>query len=347
MSTSVTIPLDTLTRLTQDLFVRAGMSESDAATLAEALIWANLRGVDTHGISRVPWYADLIKKGLLNPKPKLSLRKETAATVSIDADRASGPVAMRFAAGHAVRKAREAGACFAVVAHTTHTAALGFYARDIARQGCAALIAAASLPMMPYHGSAASSVSTSPLCIAVPRGQGEPLVLDIATSVISFGKLMLMKKAGKPLEPGWAIDASGAPTTDSAAAVMPLPLGGPKGAGLSLMIECLASLLADNPILSNVLDGSDTVHRQNALILAIDIAAFVELDTFQANVDLLVAGLKATPLGIGFSEILMPGERGDREMDVRRRTGIPVPAAAFADFRRVATEFGVAVPERF
>jgi ureidoglycolate dehydrogenase (NAD+) len=347
MSTFVTIPPDTLTRLTQDLFVRAGMSESDAATLAEALIWANLRGVDTHGISRVPWYADLIKKGVLNPKPKLSLRKETGATVSIDADRASGPVAMRFAAGHAVRKAREAGAGFAVVAHTTHTAALGFYARDIARHGCAALIAAASIPMMPYHGSAASSVSTSPFCIAVPRGQGEPLVLDIATSVISFGKLMLMKKAGKPLEPGWAIDASGAPTTDSATAVMPLPLGGPKGAGLSLMIECLASLLADNPILSKVLDGSDTVHRQNALILAIDIAAFVELDTFQANVDLLVAGLKATPLGVGFSEILMPGERGDREMDVRRRTGIPVPAAAFADFRRVAAEFGVVVPERF
>jgi ureidoglycolate dehydrogenase (NAD+) len=347
MSTSVTIPPDTLTRLTQDLFARAGMSGADAATLAEALIWANLRGVDSHGISRVPWYADMIRKGVLNPKPQLSVCKETAATVSIDADRASGPIAMRFAAGHAVRKAREAGAGFAVVARTTHTAALGFYARDIARQGCAALIAAASLPMMPYHGSGTASVSTSPFCIAVPRGQGEPLVLDIATSVISFGKLMLMKKAGKALEPGWAIDAAGAPTTDPAAAVMPLPLGGPKGAGLSLMIECLTSLLTDNPILAKVLDGTDTVHRQNALILAIDIAAFVELDAFCANVDHLVTAIKGTPLGVGFNEILMPGERGDREMDKRRAAGIPVPAAAFAEFRRVATEFGVAVPESF
>lgn len=347
MSTAVTIPPDTLTHLTQDLFVRAGMPESDAATLAEALIWANLRGVDSHGISRVPWYADMIRKGVLNPKPQLRVRQETGATVSVDADRASGPVAMRFAAGHAVRKAREAGAGFALVARTTHTAALGFYARDIARQGCAALIAAASIPAMPYHGSGKASVSTSPFCVAVPRGEGEPLVLDIATSVISFGKLMLMKKAGKLLEPGWAIDAAGAPTTDSAAAVMPLPLGGPKGAGLSLMIECLTSLLAGNPILAKVLDGTETVHRQNAMILAVDIAAFVELDAFRANVDHLVAAITGTPLGAGFSEILMPGERGDRETEVRRRTGIPVPAAAFADFRRVATELGVTVPERF
>jgi len=347
MSKFVTIPPDTLTRLSQDLFVGAGMPAADAATLAEALIWANLRGVDSHGISRVPWYADMIRKGVLNPKPKLSVRKETGATVSIEADRASGPVAMRFAVGHAVRKAREAGAGFALVAGTTHTAALGFYARDIARQGCAALIAAASVPIMPYHGSAASSVSTSPFCIAVPRRQTEPLVLDIATSVISFGKLMLMKKAGKPLEPGWAIDAAGAPTTDPAAAVMPLPLGGPKGAGLSLMIECLASLLADNPILTKVLDGTDTVHRQNALILALDIAAFVDLEVFKTNVDQLAAAIKATPLAAGFAEILMPGERGDRETEVRRRTGIPMPAADFADFRRVATQLGVTVPESF
>jgi LDH2 family malate/lactate/ureidoglycolate dehydrogenase len=99
--------------------------------------------------------------------------------------------------------------------------------------------------------------------------------------------------------------------------------------------------------LAKVLDGTDTVHRQNALILAIDIAAFVELDAFCANVDHLVTAIKGTPLGVGFNEILMPGERGDREMDKRRAAGIPVPAAAFAEFRRVATEFGVAVPESF
>jgi len=337
------VDAEALTRFASDIFARAGLPKADAAIVAEVLVWANLRGVDTHGVMRVPRYVDLIQNGDMNPRPAIRIRTETPASVLIEADRAAGPVAMMRGVSEALRKARGAGIGLALVRATTHTAALGYYSLAIAREGMAGIALAGSWPNVVYHGSRAAGVSTSPISIAVPGG--EPVVLDMATSIVSMGKLNQAKKSGKPIPEGWALDAEGRPTTDPQAAQTPLPMGGAKGSGLSFMVECLASLIASNPLLAESLEGTPagSRHRQNGFVLAIDLAQFGDPRGFRQEVDRLVKGLKALPRAAHTEEILMPGERGRRTLEQRMREGIPIPRAVRDELDALAERIGVAM----
>ncbi len=194
-----TAPAEGLKRFATDVFARVGLPKSDAAVVADVLVWANLRGVDTHGVMRIPRYVDLVETGDMNPRPEIVVRTETPASVLIEADRAAGPVAMMRAMAEALRKARDAGVGLALVRATTHTAALGYYTLAAAREGMAAIALAASWPNVVYHGTRAAGVSTSPISIAVPGP--EPVVLDMATSVVSMGKLNQAKRTGGPVSP--------------------------------------------------------------------------------------------------------------------------------------------------
>jgi ureidoglycolate dehydrogenase (NAD+) len=336
---------DALHQFARDVFTRLGTSAEHATTIADALVWANSRGVDSHGVTRIPRYVELIERGDVNPTPTLTARVETAATVLIEADRAPGPVAMTTAMAAAVRKARDVGVGVALVRATTHTGAIGYYTRQGARDGMAALAVSASTPFMAYHGARAASVSTNPLSIAIPRGEGEPLLLDMATSVVAMGRLLQAKRAGQPIPAGWALDRHGTPTTDPRTAEIPLPLGGPKGAGLSLMIECLTSLVVGNPVIAEALEdtAAGRQHRQNALTLAIDVARFGDPAAFHREVRRLVTILKAQPRDPDVAEILMPGERGARTAERRRRDGIPIARAVHDELRALASRLGVAM----
>ena len=341
---SAIVTADALRRFTPEVFVRAGMPGGDAAVVAEVLVWADLRGVDTHGVSRIPMYLRLIDDGDLNLTPSIKIRTETPASILVDADRAAGPIAMTKAMNAAVRLARDAGVGLGLVRATTHTAALGYYTLMAAEHGMAALALAASTPFMAYHGTRAPGVSTNPISIAVPGGERGPVVLDMATGVVARGKLVQARKTNQPIPAGWALDRDGNPTTDPQAALIPLPLGGPKGSGLSLMIELITSLVVSNPIIAGALEGTAEGHRhrQNGLVLAIDLARFGDPQAFRSEVDRVIAALKALPKAPGALEILMPGERGSRALATRTREGIPLPRPIVDELRGVAARFGLA-----
>jgi LDH2 family malate/lactate/ureidoglycolate dehydrogenase len=324
----------------------AGLSRAHALVVADALVWANLRGIDTHGVTRLPRYVDLLEAGDMNRAPSLRVVVETAAAVVIDADRAPGPIAMSEAMAGATRKARAAGIGLGLARATTHTAALGYYTLAAAREGMAAIALAASWPNMAVHGARAAGVSTSPISIAVPGGASEPLVLDMGTGVVSVGRLTQARKSGTPLEPGWALDADGRPTTNPQAAELPLPMAGPKGSGLALMIECLTSLVVSNPLISEFLERTPEGlrHRQNGLAIAIDIARFGDPAAFRREVERTVRAIKALPRAEGTDEILVPGERGARTLTKRTRDGIPVPPPVWKELNALAERLGVSMP---
>jgi ureidoglycolate dehydrogenase (NAD+) len=169
---------EALTRFATDIFTHAGLPQADAAIISEVLVWANLRGVDTHGVMRVPRYVDLIENGDMNPRPAICIRTETAASVLIEADRAAGPVAMMRGVSEALRKARDAGIGLALVRATTHTAALGYYTLAIAREAWRdrprGILAQPSITV-------ARRAYRRAHLIAVPGG--DPVVLDMATSI--------------------------------------------------------------------------------------------------------------------------------------------------------------------
>jgi ureidoglycolate dehydrogenase (NAD+) len=332
-----------LSVLAKDLFVRAGMAEEQAALVADVLVWADLRGMPSHGVMRVPRYVELMRRGELNVRPQMSTLVDMPAAALIDVDRAAGPVAMMHATETAIGKARHAGIGLAIVRSTTHTAALGYYTQRGARAGMAMIAVSASGPNMAYHGARSAGVSTAPLSIAVP-GEDEPLALDMGSGVVSLGKLMQARRTGEALAPGLALDRDGSPTTDARAAMTPLPLGGAKGSGLALMIECLASLLAGNPILAEALEGTPAGrrHTQNGLVIAIDAARFLPVADLKRQVERLKKDLKALPAQPG-SEILMPGERGSRTA-AKRQADVPLAPAVMEELRALAGSLGVEVP---
>ncbi|MBV9189660.1 MAG: Ldh family oxidoreductase [Betaproteobacteria bacterium] len=325
-----------LRALVGDIFMRAGMVEENARTVADVLVWADLRGMGSHGVMRVPRYVDWMKRGDLNGQPKVTTI-ESGATITLNADRAAGPVAMTQAAELAVAKAKETGIALILVRSTTHTGAIGYYTQLGARAGMAMIAITASVPNMAYHGARAAGVSTAPLSIAVP-GEDEPLAVDMGSGVISIGKLAQARRSGETLGAGLALDAKGQPTTDPKTATIPLPLGGPKGSGLALLIECLSSLLAGNPILSEALEGTakGKRHYQNALIIAIDVARFLPLADFKAQVKRLIRNIKALPAD---GEILAPGERGHRH--AQRTEDIKLAPSVLEELTALAKSFGI------
>jgi ureidoglycolate dehydrogenase (NAD+) len=343
---TVRVGHEELGRFIRELLVKHGASAQDAVTVAEGLVWANLRGSDGHGVSRLPRYLKLLASGEIDAKAQPRLVHDRAATFMIDGGHGFGPVAVMAAAARAVERARQTGVCLALIRHTTHTGAIGRYAQWIAERGCAAVLMGAGPTLMAYHGARVASMATSPIAIAVPSGAG-PVVLDMATSTISNGKILQARTTGATLPPGTVLTAAGEPTTNAKDAEILLPLGGPKGSGLALMFEMLASVLAGAPIQAPALGPQKrTHHTGNTAMFVIDIEAFRPLLDFKTDADTLAAVIKALPRQAGFEEILLPGERGSRAEAARRKTGIPIPAKLWEELGEIAKAHVVEMPER-
>jgi LDH2 family malate/lactate/ureidoglycolate dehydrogenase len=344
--TKILVGADELRVMVAGIFRARGVRESDAAAVADTLVWANLRGIDSHGVSRVPRYLELFDKGESVPDAAVTVERPRAAVAIVDAHAAPGPVAMNRAVTEAVSAARECGIGWASVRGTVHTGAVGYYTSRAAQAGMAAVGVVAGVPNMAYAGSRGAAVATSPLSVAVPAGRHELVLLDMATAVMALGRIAQLKAAGTTLPPGVAVTAEGEPTTDPALAAVPVPVGGPKGSGMSLVFEMLASGLVANPIVPSYHAGTKAGrrHRQNAFILAVDVSAFLPLEEFTATVDDTVDAIKSLPPAEGVHEVLVPGERGRRcEID-RRSSGVPLGPKVWRELTGLAGGLGVAVP---
>src|SRR5580693_8038236 len=216
----VVVSAQELRSLVAGIFAARGSSADAAAQVADALVWANLRGVDSHGVSRVPRYLELFDKGESVADAAPTVQRPRAAIAIVDAHAAPGPVAMNRAADEAIAGAKECGIGWASVRGTVHTGAIGYYTSRVADAGLAAVGVVAGVPNMAYAGAKGAAVATSPLSVAVPAGRHELVLLDMATAVMALGRIAQLKAAGKELPPGVAVTADGEPTTDPALAAV-------------------------------------------------------------------------------------------------------------------------------
>jgi len=254
-------------------------------------------------------------------------------------------VPMIMAADEAMRRARIFGVATGVVCRSAHTGAVGYYVQRAARQGFVAMVIGSGPPLMAYHGARAASLSTSPLSIGVPGGPDGAIVLDMATSVASNGKLKQARREQKPIPLGWALDAQGAPTIDPEEAAISLPIGGPKGAGLGLMFECVTSVLAGAPLLANMLGpGKKSFHMQSQMFIAIDAAKFRALDEYESDIAALANVIKGLPRSDESQAIRLPGERSESEVRARARDGVPISPRLRAQLIELADTCGVQPP---
>lgn len=313
-----------LTKLANDLLLAGGFSAQQARETADLLVWANLRGIESHGVLRIPRYVEMREQGLINGAAAPRQVAGKGAISVMDADRAPGAQAMNLAASTAVELAETHGIGWCAVRGMTHAGAIGYYAEQVAKRGFVGIAMTASKPLMVYFGAKGEALSTNPLAIAAPtEDAGQPVILDMSTSAVALGKLMAAKDGGRPIPKGWAVDQDGADTTDPVAAKALLPMAGPKGSGLSLMIEILASVMSGNPLISVALQqGGDP--GGNGLVAALDPAAFGLSVPLGTAVQELCDAIHALPPAPGTEAVLLPGERGFRTMVTRLRDGIPV-----------------------
>jgi len=335
---------DTLHDYAVRLLAAGGFREEDAHKSADLLVWANLRGVDSHGVLRIPRYVEMVGLGMIDPRAEPRLAREQGAVALIDAGLAPGATGMERVTQKAIEIAGRLGVGLCVGRNITHAGAIGYFAHQIAAVGMIGIVMTASRPLMAYTGARGEAISSNPLAIAAPSAdEAAPIVLDMSTAAVALGKVLAARDAGSSIPEGWGMDGEGRATTDPAKVKALLPMAGAKGAGLSLMIEVLCSLLAGNPIIATALGGAGPVGF-NGFVMAIDPAAFGDRGRFLAAVGALAAAIHELPPAPGVDAIMLPGERGRRTEAQRRVGGIPLPRGTAAKLAELAARLGVEAP---
>lgn len=339
---------DYLLRIARDVFEALNTPPSEAEIMAESLVSANLMGMDSHGVIRIPQYTTDVREGRSVPGAPVTLLSETPTTAMVDGNWNFGQVAAQRATTIALEKARTGRVACVSLRRCRHVGCAGAYPRQAAERGFIGIAMCSAGKeghwVCPWGGRE-GRLSTNPIAFAAPTG-GNPLVMDFSTSSASEGKVRLMWNRGEPLPEDWIVDNQGRRSRDPKDLYGPprgsiLPFGGSqayKGYGFALMAQILASVLGD-PCWHEQPGGEPMANTLWLLVL--DIAAFMPPDDFRREMDALVQHVKSSAPAEGFDEILVPGEPEYRTMEKRRRDGIPVEEETWHQIQDVAQELGV------
>lgn len=337
-----TMPVDRARALCLAVFEQLGFAQQASDDCTNAILFASLRGLDSHGIvSILPGVSNSVARGQSDPAAVPTVVRETPVTVTYRGNRAPGPVAAAHAMRAAMARAKEHGLGAAVTAHCAHFGAASAYAMLAADEGLFGLVMCNAQAVVAPFGGAAPLHGTNPLAYAAPAATEPPIVLDIATSAAAHGQIFKARRRGQPIPAGWALDQDGQPTTDSTAASILLPFGGHKGYGIGILVDLLTGALSGTTIGKTVEQNNPDpeVGGQAYFFLAIDPSFFTERETFLARVDQLVRDAKSVPPAEGFAEVLLPGELEWREQSRRSKEGIPLQDG---DWRALAENLGKA-----
>ncbi len=328
-------------------FVACGLSDAHAGKAAALMAQADQMGQDGHGVFRLPQYIKRIRAGGLNVTPDFKIVDERTATALIDGDNGLGHLVMSHAAELAIEKAATTGVAWVGARHSNHAGPASLYAMmPLGRNMIGLYVAVGSANHLPPWGGTEMLLSTNPIAVAIPCKDRPPIILDMATTVAAYGKVKTAAQKGEMMPEGWMIDREGKPLTDPkrASEGFLLPIGGPKGYGLSLIFGILAGTLNGAAFGRDVVDfnaDATTTTNTGHFILALDIAAFADPDVFRAGMDKVWDEMKSSPKLPGVSEIRVPGERLDQTTRARGADGIPLPEALKTQLDDLAKSLGI------
>src|ERR1051326_4832681 len=315
-----TISADRLTRFCEEILQGAGVAPHKARIATDCLVFANLRGVDSHGIQLLPFYIEQLLAGEMDAAADGRVANESGSCLNFDGENALGQWVADTCCRHAIRIARDHGIGMVVARESNHFGAAAWWAQKMRDAGQIGIVMCNASPIVPPWQGKKGRLGTNPICMSVPG----PWLLDMATTTVAAGKIFKAYVNGQPEIPaGWAFDSEGHPTTDTQAAYkgMLMPLGGYKGSGLAMMVEILCSVLSGGVMPDQVggirFRGKSV--RVSQMYMAIDIARFMPVEEFTARMEQLVGIMKSTPPAPGYDEVMVAGEPEWRMEAQRRR----------------------------
>lgn len=328
------------------LLIAYHVPPADAKIIADCLVSADLRGVDTHGLMRMPGYLDRVRRGLINTEPEIEIKSITSTVVSMDADNGFGHVAATRAMDAAIAMARDFGIGVAGVRRSNHFGMAASYVLQAIDAGFVGMVFTNAAACMPPWGGRKPILGTSPLAVGAPSSCCSSFVFDMSPAVAARGKIRKALRRGEKIPEGYALDVEGRPTTDPAKAMegVLLPVGGPKGSGIAMTMDIFAGVLTGAGYAGDVGDQTKDLNRpQNVghFLLALKPGLFLSLDEYEHRLGTLLARVHNCPAAEGFTEVLVPGEMEARQEAVRRQTGIPYSLSEIAEVQVEAAKANV------
>jgi LDH2 family malate/lactate/ureidoglycolate dehydrogenase len=338
----VRVYVDELRRFTSECFMKCGVPKGDADIIADHLVLANLRGVDSHGVIRIPVYIEGIKKGYVKSFSESRIIKESMATVLIDGGGGLGiPIATK-ATDLAIEKCRSVGLAAVGVRNLGHVGMLAYYTLKIAKNNLIGLVTANGPAIVVPWGGIEPIFGANPISIAFPTSS-KPIVIDMATSAMAHFKILLAALKNEKIPEGVALTKDGKPTTDPREAQLLLPFGGYKGYAIALTIEVLSSILIGGQLSKYIVLHGST--QGGFFVLAIDPTVFREYSEYLKDIDTLIKFIKSCKPAQGFNEVLLPGELEDKTFEERLRKGIPIDINTWKMLTEVAKELNIELPK--
>lgn len=327
---TVNVTAERLHELIHNKLLLAGLTTEQAEETTNHLVYADMIGVHSHGAVRVEYYSERISKGGINTKPALSFEKTGDSTGIFHGDNAQGHYVANKALEPAIQMAKESGSAVVGVSKVGHTGTLSYYLRKVAEQDLIGIAVTQSDPMVVPFGGSEVYYGTNPIAFAVPRNNGSPIVFDMATTVQAWGKILDARSKGNSIPDSWAVDSTGAPTTDPTKVAGLVPISGPKGYGLMMMVDILAGVLLGLPFGKSVTSMyADLTEDRNLghTYIIIDPARFRDIEEFKIDMGRTVDELHEVKPAPGFDQVYYPGELSDLAKKRNLKTGVDIPVS--------------------
>lgn len=306
---------------------KAGLKEEHAAIYADVLAFADERGIHSHGAMRVEYYAERIAKGGINTNPDFKFEKTGPCTGVFHSDGGAGTVAAKLAMNEAIKIAKENGVAIVGVKDMSHSGAISYFTQQAIAADLIGFTVCQSDPMVVPFGGAEPYYGTNPIAFAAPSSDGRNISLDMATTVQAWGKILHARSKNESIPDTWAVDQNGEPTTDPMKVKALLPISGPKGYGLGMMVDVLSGILLGLPFgnkVSSMYENLSEYRKLGQLHIVINPAFFTGLTEFKQNISNTMEDLNGIKPASGFSKVLYPGQNNDVVIAEYKENGIEI-----------------------
>lgn len=328
------------------LFQKIGAKKEDADIMGDHLTMSEMRGIYSHGLSRIPVYTRKLEGGGFNANPEMKIIKDYPASFMLDADKAFGPVSGKFVMDRLVERAKVGGFASAVMTNANHWGFLGYYSMMALDHDMIGFVYCNATATTSIYGSPFRFVGTSPISVAVPAGKCYPIVYDAASSAVAMGKVNVAKLEGRSISEEWTFNKFGESTTnpdDVFDGGCMRAFGGYKGSGFAILISIISAALTAMPNdFKNNDSAPDSGNNVGGVMQVIDISKFRDIDEFKSQVDEFILAAKAQPKGEGIEEIFMPGEiEFNKYRSFKEQGGFEVGPALFKTLKDTASKYGL------